>query len=257
MRSPLIDQLSGLDPARHVRAPGGRDDAELHDILSTDRHVRVRRKARPGMVAATAAGAVVAVGVAVSLSSVLGAVPAYASWTPVPAVVADPLQVALDAGCPTSATEIVGEGADADIAEVALTPVLAETRGDYTYVVLTGDDAAGDCFVSATDDVPDVYASSSVGTPLPVPGAREVTVAVSGTASWSAGDAGEGAVTSAYGRAGTDVVEVTAVLDDGEQVVASVEGGWWALWAPGEESFGADVQVTFTDGTTTQVALAP
>jgi hypothetical protein len=256
MRSPLMDQLSGLDPARHVHAPGSTDDSTLHDILATDRSVRVRRSARPGVVAATAAGAVVAVGVAVSLSSVLGATPAYATWTPVPATVSDPARVALDASCPVTATAIVGDGADATVEEVALTPVLAETRGDYTYVVLAGDDAAGDCFVTATGGTPDVYASSSVGTPLPEPGARELTVAVSGTASWSTGD-GEGAVTSAYGRAGDDVVEVTAVLDDGEQVVASVEGGWWALWAPGAESFGGDAQVTYADGTTAQVALAP
>ncbi|PFG44829.1 hypothetical protein ATJ88_3566 [Isoptericola jiangsuensis] len=258
MRSPLMDQLSGLDPARHVRAPGSTDDAALHDILATERAVRGRRRTRPGVVAATAAGAAVAVGVAVSLSSVLGAAPAYATWTPVPDAVGDPVATALDAACPTSATAIVGDGADATVTQVPLTPVLAETRGDYTYVVLAGDDAAGDCFVTAVDDGPaDVYASSSVGAALPEPAARELVVAVSGTASWSTGDDAEGAVTSAYGRAGADVVEVTAVLDDGRQVAASVDGGWWALWAPGDDTFGDDVQVTYADGTTAQVALVP
>lgn len=255
MKSPLMDQLSGLDPARHLRAPGTTEDPVLQDILATDRGTRRYRRARPGVVAATAAGAVVAVGVAVSLSSVLGAAPAYASWTPVPAAVLDATQVARDAACPTTATDVVGDGADATVAQVALTPVLAETRGDYTYVVLAGDGAAGDCFVAG--DAADVYASSSVGAPPAAPGARDLTVAASGTASWSTGGDGEGAVTSAYGRAGQDVVEVTAVLDDGEQVVASLDGGWWAVWAPGEESFGADVQVTYSDGTTARVALAP
>ncbi|WP_402469585.1 hypothetical protein [Isoptericola aurantiacus] len=260
MRSPMMDELAGLDPARHVRAPGGPHDPELRAVLAADRTARARyapprRPVRPVVVAGAAAFGVAAVAVGVTLSSTLGATPAYATWTPVPVTV-DAAEAAEQAGsCPVAAHAIT-DGDDPQVTEVPLTPVLAETRGDYTYVVLAGDDAYGDCFVTAVPDGgEDVFTSDAAEAPLAEPDARGLVVAQGGTASWSGGEAGEGAVTSVFGRAGAEVESVTVASADGELVEATVSDGWFAAWAPGQDAFAATAQVTYTDGSTADVPL--
>ncbi|NNU27278.1 hypothetical protein [Isoptericola sediminis] len=263
MRSPLLDDLGGLDPARHVRAPGHPDDPALARVLATDRTVPDRylapaRRSRAGVATGVFAGAVAAVAAGVVVSTTLGGPEAYASWTPTPQVV-DPAAAGQDAeACPTAAHAIdedaAGEGAP--ITEIPLDPVLAEVRGDYTYVLLAGDGALAECFVTTTDGDPQVYTSESVGAEqVPEPAPSGLVVAESGTASWSDGPSGEGAVTAAFGRVGDEVEAVTVATADGEQVAASVDDGWFALWAPGEESFSALAQVTYVDGSTEEVPL--
>ncbi|GAA4731587.1 hypothetical protein GCM10023216_24580 [Isoptericola chiayiensis] len=259
MRSPLMDELSRLDPARGLRAPGSPHDPELAAVLAADRRAPaayrpVRRPAHPAAIAGTVAGGVAAVAVGVTLTTTLGAPTAYATWTAVPVAVDAADAVERAGACPTAAHDIAGDGAEAEITEVPLEPVLAEARGDYTYVVLAGDGAVGDCFVTSGGEAPDVYSSDAVGVEVAVPDARGLTVAGSGTASWSAGDAAEGAVTSVFGRVGDEVAAVTVARTDGELVEATVEDGWFALWAPGESAFATSAQVTYTDGT---VADAP
>lgn len=271
MKSPMLLDLSELDPARDLRAPGHEDDPALRDILASDRRAPApvappRRPARPVAVAGAAAAVVVAAVGGVVLSQTLGSAPAYASWTAVPTVLTAPETADRAAACPAAAQEITdAEGSGGPtVAEVPVDPVLAEARGDYTYVVLAGDHAYGDCFVTAAHDgSPDDVVASSAVVPGPVtgpaaaPGAAEVLVLQAGTASWSQGSTGEGAVTSAFGRAGADVVGVAGVLESGERVEASVEDGWWALWAPGAAAFDGPAVVTRADGTTATVALEP
>ncbi|MDO8143661.1 hypothetical protein [Isoptericola sp. 178] len=262
MRSPLLDDLGGLDPARHLRAPGHPDDPALARVLAMDRTVPDRylapaRRSRAGVATGVFAGAVAAVAAGVVVSTTLGGPEAYASWTPTPQVV-DPAAAAQDAAsCPTAAHAIDEDaaGAGAPITEIPVDPVLAEVRGDYTYVLLSGDGALAECFVTK-DGGTQVYSSESVGgTPVPRPGPRELVVAETGTASWSDGPSGEGAVTAAFGRVGEEVEAVTVATADGEQVAASMDDGWFALWAPGEESFSALAQVTYVDGSTEEVPL--
>jgi hypothetical protein len=252
MRSPLMDEVGDLDPARHVRAPGTPRDAALQDILGADRSVAVRRR-RPGLMAGAAALAVVAIGVGVTWASTFVAPAAYASWTPSPTVVDAAASDHLDA-CPSEAATIDATGQAAP-APVPVAPVLAEVRGDYTFVVETGEGAVAECFVSVVGAEPLVYSASSTLGELAEPAPDEVVVVQSGTAAWSSAESGEGAVTSAYGRAGSDVRSVTVTLDDGEQVLASVDGGWWMVWAPGEDAFTGPAEVVLDDGTTTQVPL--
>jgi len=80
------------------------------------------------------------------------------------------------------------------------------------------------------------------------PGPRELTTLKSGTASWSEGETGDGALTSAFGRVGPDVESVALTLTSGERVEATVSGGWWAVWAPGEAALRSTAELTFTDG---------
>jgi hypothetical protein len=265
MKSPLLLDLTELDPARGMHAPGTPDDPALRSILDSNRTARAsvappRRPVRPVVIAGAAASVVmVAVG-GVVLSQTLGSAPAYASWTAEPRVLTPEETADRAAGCPTAAQEIT-DGADGpSVTDVPVAAVLAEARGDYTYVVLAGDHAYADCFVTATHDgSPNDVVSSSAVVPGPVtgpaPAGRDVRVLQAGTASWSEGGTGEGAVTSAFGRAGADVAGVTAVLRSGERVEASVGDGWWSLWAPGGAVFDGPARVTFTDGSTASVDL--
>ncbi|WP_418275302.1 hypothetical protein ACNHYB_10565 [Isoptericola jiangsuensis] len=256
MRSPLMDELSDLDPARHLRAPGTPQDEALHEILGADRAVPVRRHRPAGVWAGAAAVAAVAVAVGVTWASTFGAPSAYATWTAVPTAPAPAERATAQELCPTAVPRIVS-GADGSAAPelVPTAPVLTEVRGDYTYVLQAGDGAVGDCFVSAADGDPVVYTSGEADGTVPDPGPGDVVTMQSGVASWSQTDAGEGAVTSAYGRAGEDVVALTVTLDSGERVEATVDDGWWMVWAPGEDAFTGPAEVTLDDGTTEQAAL--
>jgi hypothetical protein len=260
MRSPMLSELAALDPARDLQAPGSADDDALAEILAQPRVAPAgeRRPARRPRRAATVAGAAAAVAVAVVVTTVtLDSPAAYASWVPVPADVDEAEAAQRSEPCGGTVTEIV-EGPDGpDVQEVAVAPVLTDVRGDYTYVVVVGEDAFGECFVTAPDDggEPQVVTSSAVVPELPAPGARELTTRANGTATWSEVDGTEGALTSAFGQVGEDVTAVELTLTSGERVVATVSEGWWAVWAPGGSALGSTAEVTYSDGTTEQVGL--
>ncbi len=259
MKTPMMVELEGLDPARDLRAPGRADDPALQTILGTDRAtVKVRRAPRPVLVAGAAAAAVVAVAVGVTLTSSLGSPPAYASWTPAPADLSEAAATQAAEPCGTAAHEITDGPDGPEVTEVPVRPVLTEVRGEYAYVVLAGDDAVTECFVTTpADGEQDVVTSDAVLAADPAePGPRDVTTLQAGTASWSEGDTGDGALTSAYGRAGADVASVSLVTTAGERVEATVQDGWWAVWAPGEASLRTTAELTFSDGATAEVTVA-
>jgi len=253
----MMADLADLDPARDLRAPGRPDDEALQAILGTARRATpIRRSARPAVLAGAAAAAVVAVaGVATVWWPASQA--AYASWTAVPAD-ATPAEVEASAqACDTVAHGIV-EGDDGpQVEDVPISPVLAEQRGDYTYVLLTGAGATGECLVTTrASGATDVVTGDAVLKSAPgEPGPRDVTTVQSGTASWSGGDTGDGALTSAYGRAGADVASFALTTTSGERVEATVQDGWWAVWAPGEASLRTTAEVTLVDGATVKVAV--
>ncbi|MEL7977726.1 hypothetical protein AAG589_17810 [Isoptericola sp. F-RaC21] len=258
MKSPMLADLADLDPARDLRAPGRPDDEALQAILGTARRATpIRRSARPAVLAGAAAAAVVAVaGVATVWWPT--SQPAYASWTAVPTGLTASEVSARAGACPAAAHGITQGDDGPQVDDVPIGPVLAEQRGDYTYVLLTGDGAAGECLVTVqASGATDVVAGDAVLNAAPaVPGPRDVTTLQSGTASWSEGDTGDGALTSAYGRAGADVASVSLTLTSGERVEATVQDGWWAVWAPGEASLRSTAEVTLTDGATAEVALS-
>ncbi|WP_277212078.1 hypothetical protein [Isoptericola croceus] len=261
MRSPMLAELAELDPARNLEAPGSPDDQALAQVLAQprvapagERRPALRRPGRAAAVASAAAAAVVAV---VVTTVTLDSPAAYASWTPVPAGVTPADTALADESCGGSAAEIV-EGAEGPVVqEVPVAPVLTDVRGDYTYVVVAGEGAYGECFVTATDErgAPQVVTSSAVVPELALPGRRELTTLQNGTASWSEGDGAEGALTSAFGQVGDDVTAVALTLTSGERVEASVADGWWAVWAPGGSALGETAEVTYADGTTARIPV--
>jgi len=250
-------ELATLDPARELNAPGAADDEALQQILDAPRAAPV--KARRPVRAAALAGAAAAVAIAVGVTAVtsLDAPAAYASWTPVPATVPASVVAGRTAACGTEAKSVDTTSGEPRVVDVPLEPVLTEARGEYTYVVLAGDGAYGDCFVTTAAQGQDTVGSSAVlPAPLPAPAAREVTTLQSGTASWSEGETGDGAVTSAFGRAGSDVRAVELRLSDGKSVEATVQDGWWAVWAPGASSLESAATVTYADGTSSVLVVA-
>lgn len=256
MKTPMMVELGELDPARDLRAPGHADDEVLAGILAQSRTDPADQRAprRPGRAAAVASAAAAAA-VAVVVVSTLDAPAAYASWTPVPDAVTPAEAAERSQECGGVATEIV-DGPDGPVTEqVPVTPVLTDVRGEYTYVVLAGDGAYGECFVTTGGDRPAQTVESSVVLPERAPAAREVTTLQLGTASWSQDDGTEGALTSAFGQVGDDVTAVELTLTSGERVAATVSDGWWAVWAPGGASLGSVAELVHDDGTTSRVDL--
>ncbi|HLS16048.1 MAG TPA: hypothetical protein VK095_16180 [Beutenbergiaceae bacterium] len=249
----VIGRLGALDPARGDPELGASaEDLTLRRIISTprepgDQRLVPRRRRGPVAAASIAALALVGTGTAIWLA---GDEPAYASWTPEPEAVSMTEELSSTQQCPGVAHDITSEGDDPGLAQIDLDPVLIDVRGDYTYQLSTdGSGAYAECFVTTDGDSYDVVANDTagIGEQLSEPD-EGITVLQAGTTSWSEGiDGSPGALTAAFGRVAPDVSHVLLRTAE-EQVVSSVENGWWAAWAPGDEVFVEDVTVVDDDG---------
>lgn len=269
IRNQDIDTLlRSLDAADHGGpADTPRARADLHRILSTDpaqaplrrpplttaadqgRQVKntgrtARRVAAVGgMVAVATAGMII-------LPSLSGGDPAFASWTPAPTGMTETDRASAVAECRASKKDVGGGmyADDIDSADVAI----AERRGVWTTVVLTGED--GFSAMCITDDAVNLFGRGMIGSVgksagNAVPGRRELTATALGTGTMSAGD-----ISLAAGTAGSDIVGIIYKSRTYEDVTATVSQGHFALWLPGDElrnasSDGMDVEVTYQDGT--------
>lgn len=261
--------LRSLDAAGHQGAADTRRArADLQRILSTDPELAPQQHATPSTIAgrgrpqrsaaratrrvAVLGGMVAAVTASlIVLPSLSGGDPAFASWTPVPSGMTQQDRTSAATECRASKKD-TGSGMYADdisMAELAI----AERRGEWTTVVLTGTD--GFSAMCITDDSAHLFNKGmigSVGKPADyaTPGPRELT----------ATDLGSGTINSQYislaaGAAGADIVGVTYKSRGHEDVTATVSQGRFALWLPGNElqnaaTNGIDVELTYRDGTT-------
>ncbi|MEJ5914633.1 hypothetical protein [Pseudokineococcus sp. 1T1Z-3] len=198
-----------------------------------------------GLVAATTAGLLV-------LPPLLGGGDAaYASWTATPDGLS--AEERRDAGeeCRDTYDDARAEYPQLDDAVAAV----AERRGAWVTVVLAGRDGFS---AVCTTDASAPFAEGVVGsygldeTPAP----RELRPSGLGM-----GMTGSGAFSMAVGSAGGEVVGLTYDSAMHGTVEATVSGGYFALWVPGEEMEGwpsrggVPVQVTYADGTTERVLL--
>ncbi|MGY4643889.1 hypothetical protein [Cellulomonas sp. URHB0016] len=280
-RTDAIDAaLRSLDPAdRHVDPMGARARADLRAILATDPaagpclHATPRTAPAPAPAPATprpattpvrtvrwttrrvalVGGLVTAVAAGmVAMPAVRGGDPAFATWTAVPTGVPAEQRPEAAADCRANLKDgsVGGDdfGDELDGAQTAI----AETRGVWTTVVLTGSD--GFTATCITDDSAPFFAQGSIGsigtpTGYVPPGPREVFATSLGAGTMGAGD-----ISTAAGAAGADVVGVVYHSRTHGDVVATVNLGQFALWFPGDEltdlSNGVDVEVTYRDGTT-------
>jgi len=256
------DVLRTMDSGHDVDTRRGpRAAVDLERILATDPSPTASTQLRGGDVArrgGVAAGLVAAATAGVLVvSSTLGGEAAYASWTASPNGLSAQETAVAEQGCRERHRQNdigVGMFPELDAAQIAV----AERRGDWTMVVLTGPgDFFADCITPTLEagfgQDGDWSAGASTGDRAPGP--RELTMKSFGTATLHAGP-----VSVVAGRAGKDVAGVTYSSRSHGDVAATVSGGAFALWFPGKELNGPqlariDVHVTYRDGTAEAKAL--
>lgn len=271
--------LRALDPgAPHVDPAGPRARADLHGILATDRSVALGRPAHPArpssgrsaagpgrtprttrrLVLAGAVLAAVVTGIVVLPAVTGGGDQAFASWTASP----DGMTPVERTAAVNSCRRDMKDSAAADQVDALdrAMPAIAERRGVWDTVVLAS--PSGSSALCTTDSTAGFMQGGMVGygwaaSSHTAPGPRDL----------SPNSMGVGAVSSrefsmAVGEAGTDVTGVLYRSTTHGDVTATVSGGYFALWFPGDELGYADsthpveVEVTYADGTTATVALS-
>jgi hypothetical protein len=161
------------------------------------------------------------------------------------------------------------------------TPVLTDVRGPFTTMLFDNGSSTAACFESPSFLSTNVFSGSGTsgaasasgttrvnsmvsasGSAPPNPNTPNISVSgatIEGTAS---GDlqsvvqnhlstSQDGAYTLIAGRTADGVTGVTLVRDDGQDVVATVDDGWFVAWWPGSAT-ATSAQVTNASGTTTQ-----
>lgn len=198
---------------------------------------------------------------AFAVPGVVGGGQAFASWTPTPENL--------------TAAEIVSVG-DACVSHWMLnndtdsgfggTPVLAERRGDWSYVALS--DGAGFTFTcvlpnEAIGADPEDYASKMLGAAgndaeLSTPRARQISDVSSIT-----GVIDEGEFNLVEGRVGRDVIAVSVLRPGSDVIEASVDNGRFAAWWPAPRADDGNVgdvyrlRATYADGSTKVLREGP
>lgn len=205
-----------------------RADALLARIIATDpTEDPVAETARPSrrkrwLVATGLAGAAAVATPAMFLGGT-----AYGSWTPEPE--------ALTTGAAAEAATTCR--AALEVPDRVERIVVAERRGEWTYVLLAGAGAQAACLLP--DDVlgqerpaqGGYFGSYDTDAPAPpslAPDGIEETTSMEGSTD-------EGWFTWAEGYVGSDVVGVTVRTSSGREIEASVEGGRFAAWWPSAE----------------------
>jgi hypothetical protein len=270
MKTTFEDDLSAALSARADTLPAGAADR----LAAIDYHPRRRGRAAPTALGVTAVGAATA---GTALAVVFGgAAPAYAGWsaTPTAAPSATPSTQASQS-CLNSlpADQPGGSG---QLGSGSWQTLLTDVRGPFTVALFQNDGAYAGCFTSSSfTEVTQVTAngssaanaqsvngvihtSGSGGPPGGLP-----TVTVGGT---SSGDlqnvvqahlstTADGPYTLVDGRVASGVTGVTLVLDNGQDVVATVADGWLLAWWPGDAA-ATSSQVTNASGTTSEPLTA-
>lgn len=251
MNDTLLHQLDPADPPMSELSERAR--ADLERILSTgfrpaSTPIR-RRTPRARVAVGLIAAAALAVAGVLAPSALRSGDTAFASWTPT----ASTLSASDEANAGKSCRH---ELSDADPAAGQTDTALADRRGDWTTVVLSGDTGfSGLCITDASTGWfrKDMIGSAGVATgPNPV-GARSVVATDLGTGTMAAGD-----ISLAAGFAGPQVAGITVDTESHGVVTATVAGGRFALWFPGDELQDRDTvpaEVTYTDGSTATVKL--
>lgn len=267
----LTQALTDLDaapPTQLTAAEQARADAALARILDTDRTTtpaptlpigsrRQRRLARGVLLVAAA----LALTLVISMSGLIGGGTAYASWTARPAQLPIAEQEELAEQCrgyltDPSGPETPGIPTAPDLRASEL--VVADTRGDWSYVVLSGADGLeATCLIEERSGF-SIFpwasgtAAGSFGFVAPPPPAADRIIGTGLMAT----SADEGSYWSTEGHVGSDVAAVQIVTDAGTTIDATVTAGRFAAWWPERVSLGdtdglahVRYRITLTDGT--------
>lgn len=274
-----MDALALLEEAGRVEPPDDRVlDAAEFSVLDAARNeqrdqVEPRRRhllprTRGRVVRAVAAGIGVAGAIAVVAIVVTGFGPgtqsAFAGWSATPTAPSPGQVAAANRICIADANQLsydrqhmilrTGTHPTTTLpspfgtSEGSWTPVVDDTRGPYTLVVMTIASTIGTqeaaCLTGPgrLAEHPTMTTASGTAMPQPLPDAI-------GTTGWGRG--GTGADTVLLGTVGKDVTAVTLTLDNGTTVGATVKNGIYAAWWPGTANPASAVASTATGSTTT------
>lgn len=270
-RPGTITAIRDLDPASKTAL----SDAERERAAATlDRIVATPIDDRPTENSGQPRRRLARVLIPVGLVGAAAAVPvllfgggsAFASWTPTP----EPLAAAAASEAQATCLDILG------VTDQGERPLIAEQRGDWTYVVFAGPNSEGSCLmpeglVGRRDPAAD-QKEGFMGSYSPGPGeaptvARDSIAALASDSSvptdglWGFGKDEEW-VTFVKGYAGSDVTGITVHAPTGVDVEASVANGRFAAWWPSVEPSSEHPEVmgaptytlTLTDGSTREVA---
>lgn len=230
-----LKQLALLDPARG-REPGeaqwARSRARLDEIVATREAVAPARPRLLRLAAGLAAAGVLAAGAIVAWPSLMPSASstAYASWTSVPQplpeadlraradVCAETMDLPWEAGPPK-------------------TIVLGERRGQTALLIMTlADGTPLECLMFTPDKL-DSGQTLNDEPGVAVPRGTQVTMRADRSASQMEDDSWVSVIT---GRAGEGVTGIDVLVPGrADPISASLAGGWWAVWWPGEEASGA------------------
>ena len=255
----MIDQLeSDLRDALTQRA-GEVPGHAVARLRQVDYHPRTSR-VRPRLALGALAGATGTAGVVVSIVGLgAGAQAAFAGWTPTPTQASSTQIAAAEASCesqlaanttpPFSTAKITG-----------WRPVLTDTRGPFTYLILQSGNYSAACFSSPSFTG---YTGNAFTLDSGVP-AGTVQLQSSGLQLLGPDGqryTGEGPDGSAYrlieGFTGPGVTAVTLLLSDGTRVEATTANSWFAAWWPGTATATSADVTTATGITAQQLPVQP
>lgn len=247
----MTDQLeTDLREALTRRAADVPADATAR-LRALDYHPRAHRLRPPVAVGALAgaAGAVAVVGSIVGLGA--RASNAFAGWSSSPTQAAGDQTSQAEAACRSRLSVAPAPPSPPGTtvpkpSTGTLSPVLTDTRGPFTVVILAGDNGNASCITGPSF----VALTGSAG-----PGASDVPAGRIQLSSTHLTTRDGHPYTLVEGHAGPGVTDASLALSDGSRVKASIKNGWFAAWWPGgQDTTRADV--TTPSGTTTQHLLA-
>ena len=280
MKTALEQELSDALAQRAASVP--RESTER--LRCVDYHPRRRLLAVPVAVGAGAAASAATAGTV--LAVVLGgAAPAYAGWSATPTASAPPSAapdcISTLSNAPSGPTGTSGTGGTGGTSSGtgAWQTLLTDVRGPFTITLLQNGTSYATCFTGPSFTEVNRITSASNGSG----GVQSGTLSVNsqpangGVSGPQAGGVGsivrlegtssgdlnqvlqnhltttsDGPYTFIDGRVANGVTGVTMVLDDGQNIVATVADGWFVAWWPGDTADATSAQVTKASGTTSE-----
>ena len=265
MKTTLEEELISALRARAAALP---TDAS-EKLRSVDYHPRRHRRAAPAALGATAVGAAAAgTALVVALG---GAAPAYAGWSAAPTAASSSPSSQADQSCLGALSS--DQPAGGELGSGPWQPLLTDVRGPFTVALYQNDSAYMGCFTSSSftqvtqvssdgDTSNGVLKVSGSGSGSGSPSQGLSTVTVGGTTSGDLQNVvqshlstADGPYTLVDGRVASGVTGVTLVLDNGQDVVATVADGWLLAWWPSDAA-ATSSQVTNASGTTSETLVS-
>jgi hypothetical protein len=242
MMQPLETELRDALAARAEEVP----DAVARRLTSRDYRPRTR-DLRPPLAAGVLATAGLATAVVLLVGLGARTPEAFAGWTPTPTPSPRGQIADAEASCRERLTALPtpprGAVTPAPLPPAEpMSPVLTDTRGPFTFVILAGQHSSASCISGPS--FTSVSTNSSTTAPPTVPADRIVL-----SAEYHTAHDGQ-AYSFAEGHTGTNVTAATLRLADGTRVQASSDNGWFVAWWPGSSDV-VSSDLTTAHGTAT------